>query len=78
VGGICGGNQAYVDTENGTTQSLPSTITNCYTTAIDALEVLTAEDAEYYDMDGRRQDDLREGMNIVKSGNKVIKVLIKQ
>ncbi len=34
-------------------------------------------DAEYYDASGRRQDSLQKGLNIVKRGNKTIKIMIK-
>jgi len=32
--------------------------------------------AEYYDMQGRRQNGLQKGMNIVKRGSKTIKVIV--
>lgn len=41
--------------------------------AIDALNA----DAEYYDLNGRRLEGLRKGLNIIKRGNKTIKVIIK-
>ena len=50
------------------------------TSAIDAPAVVGAlNDAatEYYDMNGRRTDGLRKGMNIVKAGDRVMKVLVK-
>ena len=50
------------------------------TSAIDAPAVVGAlNDAatEYYDMNGRRTDGLQKGMNIVKTGGRVMKVLVK-
>ena len=50
------------------------------TSAIDTPAVVGAlNDAatEYYDMNGRRTDGLRKGMNIVKAGDRVMKVLVK-
>ena len=50
------------------------------TSAIDAPAVVGALNAaatEYYDMNGRRTDGLRKGMNIVKAGDRVMKVLVK-
>ena len=50
------------------------------TTAMEAAEVveqLNNEATEYYDMNGRRIPNLRKGVNIVKTGNKVRKVIIK-
>ena len=50
------------------------------TSAIDTPAVVGAlNDAatEYYDMNGRRTDGLQKGMNIVKTGGRVMKVLVK-
>lgn len=45
--------------------------------AIDALlETDNDSKAEYYDMQGRRQNGLQKGMNIVKRGSKTIKVIV--
>lgn len=33
--------------------------------------------AEYYDLQGRRINDLQKGVNIVKCGNKATKVIVK-
>ena len=41
-----------------------------------AIDTLNA-DAEYYDLNGRRLEGLRKGWNIVKRGNKTMKVIIK-
>lgn len=50
------------------------------TTGIDnvaPLEMLNANDAEYYDLNGKRLDAPMKGVNIVKRGNKTMKVIIK-
>ena len=50
------------------------------TNGVDAAEVveqLNNEATEYYDMNGRRIPNRRKGVNIVKTGNKVRKVIIK-
>ncbi len=50
------------------------------TTGIDnvaPLEMLNANDTEYYDLNGKRLDAPMKGVNIVKRGNKTMKVIIK-
>ena len=47
------------------------------TTAIDLLNSVATDDAEYYDINGRRIDAPAKGVNIVRRGNKTIKVIIK-
>ena len=47
------------------------------TTAIDQLESIADSKAEYYDLQGRRLQDLQKGINIVKRGGKTMKVIIK-
>ena len=47
------------------------------TTAIDLLNSVATDDAEYYDINGRRIDALAKGVNIVRRGNKTIKLIIK-
>ena len=47
------------------------------TTAIEQLESTADSKAEYYDLQGRRLQDLQKGMNIVKRGGKTMKVIIK-
>ena len=48
------------------------------TTAIKQLEADAADSkAEYYDLQGRRLQDLQKGINIVKRGGKTMKVIIK-
>ena len=43
----------------------------------DALDTLNDTNAEYYDMSGRRIGSLQKGVNIIRSGNKTRKVIIK-
>ena len=47
------------------------------TTAIEQLESIADSKAEYYDLQGRRLQDLQKGINIVKRGGKTMKVIIK-
>ena len=47
------------------------------TTAIEQLETRADSKAEYYDLQGRRLQDLQKGINIVKRGGKTMKVIIK-
>lgn len=46
-------------------------------TAIDNLNILTNDHAAYYDIQGLRLNAPQKGVNIVKRGNKVMKVIIK-
>lgn len=46
-------------------------------TAIDNLNILTNDKAAYYDIQGLRLNVPQKGVNIVKRGNKVMKVIIK-
>ena len=47
------------------------------TTAIEQLESAADSKAEYYDLQGRRLQNLQKGVNIVKRGGKTMKVIIK-
>ena len=47
------------------------------TTAIKQLETTADSKVEYYDLQGRRLQDLQKGINIVKRGGKTMKVIIK-
>lgn len=47
------------------------------TTAIDVLNAADEGEAEIYDLNGHRLQGLQKGMNIVKRGNKTMKVIIK-
>ena len=46
-------------------------------TAIEQLESTADSKAEYYDLQGRRLQNLQKGVNIVKRGGKTMKVIIK-
>lgn len=46
-------------------------------TGIDELDTFINDKAEYYDLQGRRINDLQKGVNIVKCGNKTAKVIVK-
>ena len=46
-------------------------------TAIDNLNILANDHAAYYDIQGLRLNAPQKGVNIVKRGNKVMKVIIK-
>ncbi len=47
------------------------------TTAIEQLETTADSKAEYYDLQGRRLQNLQKGVSIVKRGGKTMKVIIK-
>ena len=47
------------------------------TTAIDNLNAIANDKAEYYDLQGKRLNEPQKGINIVKRGSKTMKVIIK-
>ena len=47
------------------------------TTAIDNLNAIADDKAEYYDLQGKRLNEPQKGINIVKRGGKTMKVIIK-
>ena len=47
------------------------------TTAIDSLNTIANDKAEYYDLQGNRLNEPQKGINIVKRGGKTMKVIIK-
>ena len=47
------------------------------TTAIDNLNTIADDNAEYYDLQGHRLNAPQKGVNIVKRGGKTMKVIIK-
>ena len=47
------------------------------TTAIDNLNTIANDKAEYYDLQGKRLNEPQKGINIVKRGGKTMKVIIK-
>ena len=46
-------------------------------TAIRAIEALTSGEVEIYNAAGARQNSLQKGVNIIKQGNKTVKVMVK-
>ena len=48
------------------------------TTAIDSLNTIANDKAEYYDLQGKRLNEPQKGINIVKRNGKTMKVIIKQ
>ena len=47
------------------------------TTAIDSLNTIADDNAIYYDLQGHRLSQPQKGINILKVGNKTMKVIIK-
>ena len=47
------------------------------TTAIDSLNTIANDKAEYFDLQGKRLNEPQKGINIVKHGNKTTKMLVK-
>ena len=47
------------------------------TTAIDNLNAIANDNAEYYDLQGKRLNEPQKGINIVKRNGKTMKVIIK-
>ena len=47
------------------------------TTAIDSLNTIANDKVEYYDLQGKRLNEPQKGINIVKRGDKTMKVIIK-
>ena len=47
------------------------------TTAIESLNTIANDKAEYYDLQGKRLNEPQKGINIVKRGSKTMKVIIK-
>ena len=47
------------------------------TTAIDSINTIANDKAEYYDLQGKRLNEPQKGINIVKRGGKTMKVIIK-
>ena len=47
------------------------------TTAIDTINTIANDKAEYYDLQGKRLNEPQKGINIVKRNGKTMKVIIK-
>ena len=70
--------RAYMTTQAGTSaKSFSIGSGDEGTTAIDLLNSVATDDAEYYDINGRRIDAPAKGVNIVRRGNKTMKLIIK-
>ncbi len=68
--------RSYISSSTGAKATTLSITTDDETTAIDELNNMEDGNAEYYDAEGRRLDGLQRGLNIVKNGNRTIKVMI--
>ncbi len=68
--------RSYISASLGAKATTLSITTDDETTAIDELNNMEDGNAEYYDAEGRRLDGLQRGLNIVKNGNRTIKVVI--
>ena len=71
--------RAYVVNEGSTLSSAKAYNIAIYdeATFIDQLNMMTTEGAKYYDMNGCRTDGLKKGLNIVKKGEKTMKIIFK-
>lgn len=72
--------RAYIvpaETSSNTAPQRSIVIDGEATAISDALDTLNDANAEYYDMSGRRINSLQKGVNIIRSGNKTRKVIIK-
>ena len=63
-------------TTNGATK-LSIRVDDSATGIDDPISSLNADDVEYYDLNGRRLTAPQQGINIMKRGNKTMKVIIK-
>ncbi len=68
--------RSYISASAGAKAATLSITTDDETTAIEELNNIEDGNAEYYDAEGRRLDGLQKGLNIVKNGNRTIKVVI--
>jgi len=73
----CSPFRAYISTTSASGARLRIGEVEDESTGIAALDALNSSDAEYYDINGRRLNDLQKGMNIIKVNGKVTKVMIK-
>ena len=73
--------RAYIEASSASggapAPKLSITIDGEATAISDALDTLNDTNAEYYDMSGRRINSLQKGVNIIRSGNKTRKIIIK-
>ena len=72
--------RAYMTIADGMEGSSAKAYSLCIdseTTDIDILHDISTDNAEYYDLSGRRVGNLQKGINIVKRGGKTIKVIVR-
>ena len=72
--------RSWLDGDEANGASVLSLHIGDYATGIDnlaPLETLNADDVAFYDLNGKRLSTLQRGINIVKRGNKTMKVIIK-
>ena len=67
----------FADSMEGSSAKAYSLCIDSETTDIDILHDISTDNAEYYDLSGRRVGNLQKGINIVKRGGKTIKVIIR-
>ena len=67
----------FVDSVEGSSAKAYSLCIDSETTDIDIIHDISTDNAEYYDLSGRRVGNLQKGINIVKRGGKTIKVIIR-
>ena len=65
------------DSVEGSSAKAYSLCIDSETTDIDIIHDISTDNAEYYDLSGRRVGNLQKGINIVKRGGKTIKVIIR-
>ena len=67
----------FADSVEGSSAKAYSLCIDSETTDIDIIHDISTDNAEYYDLSGRRVGNLQKGINIVKRGGKTIKVIIR-
>ena len=67
----------FADSVEGSSAKAYSLCIDSETTDIDILHDISTDNAEYYDLSGRRVGNLQKGINIVKRGGKTIKVIVR-
>ena len=67
----------FADSVEGSSAKAYSLCIDSETTDIDIIRDISTDNAEYYDLSGRRVGNLQKGINIVKRGGKTIKVIIR-
>ena len=67
----------FADSMEGSSAKAYSLCIDSETTDIDIIHDISTDNAEYYDLSGRRVGNLQKGINIVKRGGKTIKVIVR-